>query len=88
MAEHLAKKGGHEVTVYNRSASKAKQWVETFGGRTAPTPKVAAEGQEFVMCCVGNDNDLRAVSLGAEGAFLGMKARVQCLAQRDRTPLR
>jgi len=72
MAGHLAKKGGHEVTVYNRSAAKAKQWVEKFGGRSAPTPKAAAEGQEFVMCCVGNDNDLRSVTLGPDGAFSGI----------------
>ena len=73
MAGHLAKKGGHEVTVYNRTEAKAKQWAEKFGGRTAPTPKAAAEGQDFVMCCVGNDNDLRAVTLGSDGAFSGMK---------------
>jgi len=73
MAGHLVKKGGHEVTVYNRTAAKAKQWTEKFGGRTAPTPKAAAQGQDFVMCCVGNDNDLRAVTLGADGAFAGMK---------------
>jgi 3-hydroxyisobutyrate dehydrogenase len=73
MAGHLVKKGGHEVTVYNRTASKAQQWAEKFGGRTAPTPKAAAEGQDFVMCCVGNDNDLRAVTLGADGAFAGLK---------------
>jgi 3-hydroxyisobutyrate dehydrogenase len=73
MAGHLAKKGGHQVTVYNRTEAKARQWAEKFGGRTAPTPKAAAEGQEFVMCCVGNDNDLRAVTMGADGAFSGMK---------------
>jgi 3-hydroxyisobutyrate dehydrogenase len=73
MAGHLAKKGGHDVTVFNRTAAKAKAWAEKFGGRTAPTPKAAAEGQEFVMCCVGNDNDLRAVTLGENGAFAGMK---------------
>ena len=73
MAGHLAKKGGHEVTVYNRTAAKAKQWADKFGGRTAPTPKAAAEGQDFVMCCVGNDNDLRSVTLGADGGFAGMK---------------
>jgi 3-hydroxyisobutyrate dehydrogenase len=61
------------VTVYNRTAAKAKQWTEKFGGRAAATPKAAAEGQDFVMCCVGNDNDLRAVTLGADGAFAGMK---------------
>jgi len=72
MAGHLVKKGGHDVTVYNRTAAKAKEWADKFGGRTAPTPKAAAEGQDFVMCCVGNDNDLRAVTLGADGAFAGM----------------
>ena len=74
MAGHLVKKGGHELTVYNRTSAKAQQWVEKFGGRTAPTPKAAAEGQDFVMCCVGNDNDLRAVTIGPDGAFAGMKA--------------
>jgi 3-hydroxyisobutyrate dehydrogenase len=74
MAGHLAKKGGHEVTVYNRTAAKAQQWAGKFGGRTAPTPKAAAEGQDFVMCCVGNDNDLRAVTVSGDGAFAGMKA--------------
>ena len=73
MAGHLVKKGGHEVTVFNRTAAKAKAWAEKFGGRTSPTPKAAAEGQDFVMCCVGNDNDLRAVTLGENGAFAGMK---------------
>ena len=74
MAGHLLTKGGHEVTVYNRSAAKAKAWVEKFGGRAADTPKAAAEGQEFVMACVGNDNDLREVTIGSTGAFAGMKA--------------
>ena len=73
MAGHLAKKGGHEVTVYNRTAAKALAWTGKFGGKAAPTPKAAAEGQDFVMCCVGNDNDLRAVTLGPDGAFAGMK---------------
>src|SRR4051812_40476761 len=61
MAGHLVAKGGHEVTVFNRTPAKAKAWAEKFGGKTAPTPKAAAEGQDFVMCCVGNDDDLRAV---------------------------
>src|SRR5260370_37417052 len=73
MAGHLVKKGGHDVTVFNRTEAKSKAWAEKFGGKTAPTPKAAAEGQDFVMCCVGNDNDLRAVTLGADGAFAGMK---------------
>ncbi len=71
MAGHLAR-AGHEVTVYNRTAAKAQAWVEEFGGRMAPTPREAAEGAEFVMACVGNDDDLRAICLGAEGAFAGM----------------
>ena len=73
MAGHLVKKGGHEVTVYNRTAAKAKEWADKFGGKTAATPKAAAEGQDFVMCCVGNDNDLRSVTIGPDGAFAGMK---------------
>src|ERR1700737_1008090 len=73
MAGHLVKKGGHEITVFNRTPAKALAWAQKFGGMTALTPKAAAEGQDFVMCCVGNDNDLRAVTLGADGAFAGMK---------------
>ena len=69
MAGHLRVKGGHEVTVYNRTSAKADKWVEQYGGRSAPTPKAAAEGQDFVMACVGNDDDLREVALGTEGAF-------------------
>ena len=65
MAGHLAKKGGHEVTVFNRTAAKAKAWAEKFGGKTAPTPQAAAQGQDFVMACVGNDNDVRAITIGA-----------------------
>jgi 3-hydroxyisobutyrate dehydrogenase len=74
MAGHLKTKGGHEVTVYNRTAAKAEKWVGQFGGRSAPTPKDAARDQDFVMSCVGNDDDLRAVTLGPDGAFAGMKA--------------
>jgi 3-hydroxyisobutyrate dehydrogenase len=72
MAGHLKNKGGHDVTVYNRTAAKAEDWVKKFGGKSAPTPKQAAAGQDFVMCCVGNDNDLREVTLGKDGAFTGM----------------
>ncbi len=72
MAGHLKNKGGHEVTVYNRTAAKAEKWAKEFGGNTAATPKAAAAGQDFVMCCVGNDNDLREVTLGPDGAFAGM----------------
>jgi 3-hydroxyisobutyrate dehydrogenase len=73
MAGHLVKKGGHEVTVFNRTAAKAKAWAEKFDGKTAATPKAAAEGQDFVMACVGNDNDVRAITIGKDGAFAGMK---------------
>jgi 3-hydroxyisobutyrate dehydrogenase len=72
MAGHLKAKGGHEVTVYNRTAAKAEKWAAQFGGKAVATPKAAAEGQDFVMCCVGNDNDLREVTLGPDGAFAGM----------------
>ncbi len=71
MAGHL-KKAGHDVTVYNRSAAKAAKWVETHAGRAAPTPREAAKDQEIVFCCVGNDDDLRSVVLGTDGALAGM----------------
>ncbi|GGG76751.1 oxidoreductase [Salipiger pallidus] len=71
MAGHLAA-AGHEVTVYNRTASKADAWAQQHGGRMAPTPREAAEGADFVMACVGNDDDLRQVCTGADGAFAGM----------------
>jgi 3-hydroxyisobutyrate dehydrogenase len=74
MAGHLAVKGGHDVTVYNRTAAKAKSWTDKFGGHFAPTPAAAAEGQDFVMACVGNDDDLRAVTVGPDGAFGNMKS--------------
>jgi 3-hydroxyisobutyrate dehydrogenase len=73
MAGHVLKKGGHELIVYNRSAAKAEAWVKEYGGgRTAPTPAKAAEGAEFVFSCVGNDDDLRSVTKGKDGAFHGM----------------
>ncbi|HSI48201.1 MAG TPA: NAD(P)-dependent oxidoreductase [Ideonella sp.] len=71
MAGHL-QRAGHQVTVYNRSAAKAAAWVAEYGGRSAPTPREAAAGASFVFCCVGNDDDLRSVTLGADGAFAGM----------------
>ena len=74
MAGHLLRKGGHDVTVYNRSPAKAAQWVAEYGGRSAPTPRAAAEGCDLVLMCVGNDNDVRTVSLGPEGAVAGMSA--------------
>ncbi len=72
MAGHLAR-AGHRVTVYNRTAAKAAQWVAEYGGQSAPTPEDAARGADLVFACVGNDNDLRAVTTGAQGAFAGMK---------------
>jgi 3-hydroxyisobutyrate dehydrogenase-like beta-hydroxyacid dehydrogenase len=73
MAGHLLKKGGHQVTVYNRSAAKAAQWVKEHGGGSAPTPREAAAGCDFVLMCVGNDNDVRSVAFGDAGALAGMK---------------
>ena len=73
MARHLAQRGQHQLTVYNRTAEKAAKWVAEYGGRSAATPKSAADGADFVFTCVGNDNDLRAVTLGADGCFNGMK---------------
>jgi len=69
MAGHLKARGGHALTVYNRTAAKAEKWCKEHGGTAKPTPAAAAEGQDFVFCCVGNDNDLRAVTIGADGAF-------------------
>ncbi len=71
MARHLQAKG-HEVTVYNRNAAKSAKWVAEFGGRAAATPKEAAVGQDIVFACVGNDDDLRSVTIGPDGAFAGM----------------
>jgi 3-hydroxyisobutyrate dehydrogenase len=71
MARHLQSKG-HDVTVYNRTAAKAEKWVADHGGRFARTPKEAAAGQEIVFSCVGNDDDLRQVTMGRDGAFDGM----------------
>ena len=71
MAGHLAR-AGHQVTVYNRTADKADRWASDHDGRQQPTPRQAAEGAEFVMACVGNDDDLRQVCLGPDGAFAGM----------------
>ena len=71
MAGHL-KAGGHEVTVYNRTPAKSEKWVGQHGGASASTPREAAEGADIVFCCVGNDDDLRSVVLGENGAFAGM----------------
>jgi len=71
MAGHL-QKAGHDVTVYNRTTAKAEKWAEEHGGSFAGTPAAAASGADFVMCCVGNDDDLRSVVLGESGALAGM----------------
>src|SRR5687768_1220010 len=74
MAGHLHKKGGHDVTVYTRTAAKAHQWVKEQGaGKHAPTPRDAAKDCDFVMMCVGNDDDVRSVVYGDNGVLAGMK---------------
>jgi 3-hydroxyisobutyrate dehydrogenase-like beta-hydroxyacid dehydrogenase len=73
MAGHLLRKGGHEVTVYNRTSAKAQQWAKEYGGKHAPTPREAARDCDFVMMCVGNDDDVRSVVYGADGTLAGMK---------------
>jgi len=74
MAGHILKKGGHELTVYNRTIAKAEKWVAEYGaGRAAPTPAAAADGADFIFCCVGNDEDLRSVTIGEDGAFSAVK---------------
>jgi 3-hydroxyisobutyrate dehydrogenase len=71
MAGHL-QAAGHDVTAYNRTAAKAEKWAGEHGGAWEPTPRDAAEGAEFVLACVGNDDDLRSVVLGDDGALAGM----------------
>jgi 3-hydroxyisobutyrate dehydrogenase-like beta-hydroxyacid dehydrogenase len=73
MAGHIRKKGGHDLVVYNRNGAKAEAWVKEYGGKTAATPADAAKDADFVFCCVGNDNDLREVTLGGKGAFNAVK---------------
>jgi 3-hydroxyisobutyrate dehydrogenase-like beta-hydroxyacid dehydrogenase len=73
MAGHLAVRGGHQVTVYNRTAAKSQAWVEKYGNASAATPAEAARESDIVFACVGNDDDLRAVTTGPDGAFPGMK---------------
>ncbi len=73
MAAHLKNKGGHDVTVYNRTRAKAEKWAAEHGGHVSATPAEAATGKDFVFSCVGNDDDLRSVTTGADGAFQSMK---------------
>lgn len=74
MAGHLKVRGGHEVVVYNRSPAKAEKWQKEFGGTVAATPAEAARGCDAVFSCVGNDDDLRSVTTGSDGAFQSMAA--------------
>jgi len=73
MAGHIRDKSGEDVTVYNRTATKAAEWVASHGGHSASTPAKAADGADFVFCCVGNDQDLRSVTTGPDGAFQTIK---------------
>ncbi|MDQ5848630.1 MAG: NAD(P)-dependent oxidoreductase [Pseudomonadota bacterium] len=73
MAGHLLKKGGHDVTVYNRTPAKAQQWAKEYGSKHAATPREAAKDCDFVLMCVGNDDDVRSVAYGDNGALAGMK---------------
>ena len=72
MAGYIAK-AGHDVTVYNRTAAKAEKWVGEYGGKHAATPKEAVKDSDFVFTCVGNDNDLKEVTIGEHGAFHSVK---------------
>jgi 3-hydroxyisobutyrate dehydrogenase-like beta-hydroxyacid dehydrogenase len=74
MAGHLLNKGGHDMTVYNRTAGKSTQWTEEYGGKSAPTPREAASDCDLVLMCVGNDDDICSVVYGADGALAGMKS--------------
>ena len=74
MAGHIRTKGGYDLTVYNRTAAKAQEWAAKFGGQTAATPAEAARDADFVFSCVGNDDDLRAVTTGPGGAFEALKS--------------
>lgn len=74
MAGHLKTKGGHDVSVFNRTTSKAEKWVAEFGGQFGKTPAEAAKGADFVFTCVGNDDDLRAVTMGEDGVLSTMEA--------------
>lgn len=73
MAGHLKRKGNHDVTVYNRTTTKAAAWVKEYGGGSAPTPREAARDADLVFSFVGNDEDVRSIAYGGNGAFTGMK---------------
>ena len=84
MAGHLKTRGGHDVVVYNRTAAKAAKWVERFGGASAPRPRRRRKDCDFVFACVGNDHDVRAVTIGEGGAFAGMRAGRRLRRSYDR----
>src|SRR3989304_4447327 len=88
MAGHLLKKGGHDVTVYNRTAAKVQQWAKEHDGNSAPTPRAAAKDCDFVMMCVGNDSDVRSVVYGDNGALAGMKKGAILVDHTDRKSTR
>src|SRR5947209_3979602 len=73
MAGHLARKG-FDVTVFNRTRAKADAWAQKYRGKVASTPREAASGADIVLACVGNDDDVRAIVLGSDGAYSGMKS--------------
>jgi len=73
MAGHLKTKGGHRMRVYNRTRAKAERWIAEYGGEAADSPRAAADGSDFVFACVGNDDDLRGIALGPDGALAGMR---------------
>ena len=83
MAGHIRQKGGHDLKVYNRNSAKSSAWVTQFGGSSAATPAEVARDADFVFCCVGNDDDLRAVTLGEDGCFVSLSDET---AGRTSTP--
>ena len=82
MAGHLKTRGDHDVVVFNRTRATADAWVEKFAGRSAATPAEAADGAEFVFTCVGNDDDLRQVTLGPAGTFAALAPRIRWTSSR------
>src|ERR1700732_2927363 len=80
MAVHLKTRGHHDVVVFNRTSAKAEAWVAEFGGTAASTPAAAAHDADFIFTCVGNDDDLRAVTLGPDGGFSPLKPRAGAIA--------
>ncbi len=86
MAGHLAAKG-YQVTVFNRTQEKADQWMKQHGGKSAPTPAEAAAGAHAVFACVGNDDDVREITIGSDGAFHGMSDNAIFIAAAALAPV-